>query len=852
MKHYVKGLGITLAALVLAACGSPSSSATPLTSIVIGGATDIEVAFDSDFNFFTGVTATGNDTEDYTSSLTLTSTSDAINTANGELDTTQTGIHTVRYRVEVGTIVATKFRNVTVEQPESTGMLINPDFSIGTAGWDDPSVVFNADGSALTLSTEEGALKAVVTAGANAYTPRFGQMNVPFELDTTYEVSFRAKSSVSKAINLNVGELLTSAPWFVDFKPNQPEIRTITTDWATYSYTFTHRLDNPRGGILFELGKVSGQQVNGTVWFDDIAIEEATAGPDVTAPILSGVQETVSVLVGSTYDPLSGVSAVDAVDGTLTDDIIVEVLDGDDVVVDEVDTTAPGVFTVNYSVEDAAGNEATDATTVNVVDLVFLDENLIVNGSFTEAIGEEFGYWQQDWGSAPVVNRSQNVGAGTYALNIAGAGDAAWAIQLFQENINLVEGETYRFSITASASVARSISVGIGYGDPWIEYGRKNAIEIGTTSSVQDFVFTVTQPTADIKVVLELGAQVGFYDGILTIDQLRLQRLDQSPLMADTNFSMSGWRHFVNDFDGTEATSGIVDGEYKLTITKAVGLNSGDNWKLQIIQDDVAFGETVDNGRLNLTTGKSYTLSFDMYASAAISVTTFVGAPGVWTNYVPAEDRINEVTTVKQTITIPVSTVGATLNGFEKLSFEFGTQFSNFESGEAFVALDNVVLKEGDVALDNVINGDMSEIVGGHSFFTENGGSMVRGEEGGALLDIPELGGAAYQPHYFYLFPTLAPGNYEVKVVLTSSVTRDLRFNVILPDAGYASILPDSFVDFEVTAETEYTFTVSFEVTNPLTNVKLELDFGTLGGDSTSLPGNFLLSQVLVYRNYNS
>lgn len=853
MNKNLKSLGITLAALVLAACGpASSSSAVTLTSITIGGATDVEVAFDADFNFFTGVTAIGNDTVSYTSSLTITSTSDAINTSNGELDTTQTGTHTVRYRVEVGTIVATKFRNVTVAQPDSTGMLVNPDFSLGTAGWDDPSVVFNADGSSMTLSTDNGALKAEVVAGANAYTPRFGQMNVPFELDTTYEVSFRAKASVSKPINLNVGELLSSAPWFVDFKPNQPEIRTITTDWATYSYVFTHRLDNPRGGILFELGKVSGQQVNATVWFDDMTIEESTAGPDVTAPILNGVQSAVSLLVGSTYDPLVGVTAADAVDGDLTDAILVEILDSQDAVVDEVDTTEPGEFTVTYTVEDAAGNEATDETTVNVVDLVFRDENLIVNGSFDEAIGEEFGYWQQDWGGAPVVNRTQDTEAGTYSLDITGGGDAVWSIQFLQDGVNLVEGETYRFSITASATVARNISVGIGYGDPWNEYGRKNGMEITTTSSTQDFVFTVTKATADVKVVLELGSQTGFANGVLTLDQIRLQRLDQAPLLANSDFTMTGWRKFVNDFDGTEATSGIVDGEYKLTITKAVGLNSADNWKLQIIQDNVAFGDTVDNGRLNLTAGKSYTLSFDMYASQAISVTTFVGAPGIWTNYVPSADRTNDVTTSKQTITIPVSTVGATLNGFEKLSFEFGTQFTNFESGEAFVALDNVVLKEGDVVLPNVINGDMNGVVGGHEFFTENGGTMSRGEDGGASFVIPALGGLAYQPHYFYLFPTLAKGNYEVKIMLTSSVTRDLRFNIILPDAGYASILPDSFVDFRVTAETEYVFTVAFEVTNPISNVKLELDFGTLGGDLVSLPGTFLLSQVLVYRNYNS
>ncbi|MEY3431296.1 MAG: hypothetical protein RIS53_194 [Bacillota bacterium] len=862
MKKYWKGLSITLAALVLAACGTPSSSsssasssaATTLSTITIVGANDVSVEFDADFNFLTGVTATGNNGQDFTSSITLSSISTAVNTTSGVLDTTRTGVHTVQYRVQSGTIVATKFRNVTVEQPESTGgMLLNPDFSLGTAGWTDPGVVYNESGSSIAFDIEEGALKVVVVASPVAYAPRFGQMNVPFEIDTTYEVSFRAKSSVVKPINLNAGELLSSAPWFTDFKPGQPEIRTIGTEWASYSYTFTHRLDNQRGGILFELGTVSGQKVDATMHFDDITIEEATAGPDVTAPNFSGVTSTVSVLVGSTYDPLNGVTALDIVDGDLTDSILVEILDSNNAVVNAVDTSSPGVYTVNYTVEDAAGNAATASTTVNVVELMFKDENLLVNGDFTSGFDPGWDVWTQNWGNAPVVSGGVNTDQDLVTLNIQGGGDAVWAIQLFQENVNLEEGTTYRFSITGYAAVARKISVGIGYGDPWNEYARKNGIDIATTSSTQDFIFTVTKADAAVKVVLELGTQEGFADGLIYFENIRLQRLDATPIVEDGAFAMTGWRHFVNDWDGTVATSGIVAGEYKMTITKTVGLNpNADNWKLQIIQDNIAFGETVDNGRMNLTAEKSYTLSFDMYASQAINVTTFIGAPGVWLNYVPEANRVNAVTTSKQTITIPVSTVGATLNGFEKLSFEFGSSFSNFESGNEFVAIDNVVLKEGNTVLPNVINGDMNAILGGHTFFTENGGAMTRGANGGASIEVPALGGAAYQPHYYYIFPTLAKGNYEVKIALTSSVTRDLRFNIILPDAGYASILPENFVDFRVTADTPYVFTLSFEVVNPLTNVKLELDLGTLGGDKISLPGTFLISEVLVYANYNS
>lgn len=854
MKHYWKGLTITLAALVLAACGTPSSSSSSqasstntLTSITIAGANDASIEFDVDFNFLTGVTATGNDGANYTSSITLSSISTAVNTTTGELDTTRTGVHTVQYRVQSGTIVATKFRNVTVEQPESTGgMLLNPDFALGTAGWTDPSVVYNESGSSIEFDTEDGALKVVVVTSPVAYAPRFGQMNVPFEIDTTYEVSFRAKSSAAKPINLNAGELLTSAPWFTDFKPGQPEERTIGTEWATYSYIFTHRLDNQRGGILFELGTVSGQSVNATMYFDDITIEEATAGPDVTAPNFSGVTSTISVLVGSTYDPLNGVTALDIVDGDLTDSILVEILDSNNATVNTVDTSAPGVYTVNYSVEDAAGNEATAQTTVNVVSLAFRNENLLVNGSFETAIGEEWGYWQQDWGTAPVVNRSQDVNAATYSLDITGGGDAVWAIQFFQDNVNLVEGTTYRFSVTAASSIARKLSVGIGYGDPWNEYGRKNGLEIGTTSSTQDFVFTVTKATANVKVVLELGTQDGFANGVLTLSEVRLQRLDATALIANNDFSNSGWRGFANTWEGTAYTTEVVNGEFKMTVTADNGYES---WHLQIVQDAESLaGLPGTSAFLDLAPSTTYELKFDAYASEAVTITPNIFGQNIWTNFV--QSPATTLTTSKTTYTLAVVT-GETLNDTEKLAFEFGTGLTITNNIPVSVYLDNVTLKTNGIDVTTLYNGNMETALGGHTYFNTPGGTAQVTSEGLSIV-TGDLGGDAYTPHYYYIFPTLAKGKYEVKIALTSSVTRDLRFNIILPDAGYASILPDNFVDFTVTADSPYVFTVSFEVMTPLTNVKLELDLGTLGGDKLSLPGTFLISEVLVYANYNS
>ena len=65
------------------------------------------------------------------------------------------------------------------------------------------------------------------------------------------------------------------------------------------------------------------------------------------------------------------------------------------------------------------------------------------------------------------------------------------------------------------------------------------------------------------------------------------------------------------------------------------------------------------------------------------------------------------------------------------------------------------------------------------------------------------------------------------------------------------SILPDNFVDFEVTAEETTTRYVEFSVSAEVTYVKLELDFGTLGGELVSEIGTFTIQEVYIYQNLN-
>jgi hypothetical protein len=97
----------------------------------------------------------------------------------------------------------------------------------------------------------------------------------------------------------------------------------------------------------------SGANVVNSV-VDSVTLKKA----DVVAPELSVPAES-SIEIDSAFDPLTGVTAVDAVDGDVTGSIVVA---------GEVDTTTIGAYELTYSVSDAAGNEATATRVVNVTE----------------------------------------------------------------------------------------------------------------------------------------------------------------------------------------------------------------------------------------------------------------------------------------------------------------------------------------------------------------------------------------------------------------------------------------------------------------------------------------------------
>jgi hypothetical protein len=725
---------VLMFAVFLVACKpAVPTEETPLTSITFSGVDDLTIDYDAQFNVLTGVTAVGNNGVDYTSLITYQTTG-PVN-AQHVLDTTQTGTFGIRYQVSTQGITQQRWRYITVNQPDRPdGLVVNGDFALGTVFWDDAANGFFVnDGASLTLSIDEGALKAEVVAGSNLWTPRFGQMNIPFEQGKSYEVSFKAKSSVPKTINLQVGELIDMAPWFVDFKPMQTERRLITTEWTTYSYVFTMNLDNPRGGILFEMGNVGGTEgrVDATLWFDDIDIVETVLGDDVVAPVFTGVREAVTVAVDGTFNPLQGITAYDFVDGDVTADItyLVYLVDGEtETLVPNIDLTAEGVYKIVYSVSDEAGNTATAETILTVV--------LIV----VEPVKQYPGWraFTNFWESTTAADLQTVDGQLILSLSTIQAWEN-WHIQIIQDayalgigeenvgHMNLEAGKTYRVTFDAKASVAGNITLAIGHaGGGWTPYFVSDPLAVTTDMATFTIIFTLDSEgdfTTPAQFKLEMGM---LFAGLetpqtFTLDNVKIDvEVDSAFVPTDLIFNgtmdeepidvyvLPEWRSFTNWWDGTTAELKGVNGQLVLTL---LNINVWENWQIQIIQDAFALGTGADNvGHMQLVAGKTYKVTFDAKASVLGEITLAIGhAGGGWTPYFVQSGIA--VTTAMQTFTYTFTLdAEGDFSVPAQFKLEMGMLFAGLDSPQTFI-LDNVKIEvqEGENFVDAKLieNGNM-------------------------------------------------------------------------------------------------------------------------------------------------
>ena len=139
---------------------------------------------------------------------------------------------------------------------------------------------------------------------------------------------------------------------------------------GTYTDAGATATDSYDGDLTSSITTTSDVDVNTvgtytvTYTVSDSSANSATASRtvnvvDTTAPVITIIgANPVDVDLGATYSD-AGATATDVHDGDLTSSITVS---------SNVDTNTAGTYTVTYTVSDAAGNQATETRTVNVID----------------------------------------------------------------------------------------------------------------------------------------------------------------------------------------------------------------------------------------------------------------------------------------------------------------------------------------------------------------------------------------------------------------------------------------------------------------------------------------------------
>ena len=159
------------------------------------------------------------------------------------------------------------------EQPENESVVRNGDFSNGLTNWGSWWGDQWSGAAEGEVVMEDGQMTIVVTkTGDQSYSPQVFQENLFFENGRTYTVSFDAKSSVARDINLVIGEPLSTDPWFIPFMDTKQI--SLGTEMGTYTFTFDmQKATNSNGKLVFEVGKVNGASVPSTITVDNVMIK---------------------------------------------------------------------------------------------------------------------------------------------------------------------------------------------------------------------------------------------------------------------------------------------------------------------------------------------------------------------------------------------------------------------------------------------------------------------------------------------------------------------------------------------------------------------------------------------------
>lgn len=455
----------------------------------------------------------------------------------------------------------------TNEPDESGNYIKNSTFAEAEDLTDDTNWKFITalDGAATAEIKDNSMVIKTENAGTVDYSVQLVQANVPFEKGATYEVSFDAKASENRKMNVDV-----KAPdrgYQSYMKTLVPEL---TTEMKHFSTQFVMKADSDVNGRLeFNMGNAG----SGDIVLQNVVVKK-TADPDPNAKEEKTILANGSCIYNGSFQ--EGINHLGYWDITPEGaDIKVTglsdgrrlVTEGKSVTISQSDLAfkegtayalsfdayaqngATVVATVGgntYKVNVEAGNEKkdyvvkipatakfTDKTVslkiegaISLDNVKMVEDAKIKNGSFNDSLSGYEVYVDSAAKATVVVDSLKENNALDVSVDDTGADD--WRIQIKQNNVLLEKGKKYKLSYEAKSTIDRKIRVVMQGGAAlgWPVYSEHSDDQdandgiVTLTSEYQKFTeeFIMTEET-DAKAFLSIC--LGNVDGQIT-DQHRI------------------------------------------------------------------------------------------------------------------------------------------------------------------------------------------------------------------------------------------------------------------------------------------------------------------------------------------
>lgn len=480
--------------------------------------------------------------------------------------------------------VTKPIEEVILRDPDENGnYIINGDFSVNEELTDDKDWVFlTALGGEAGAEIRNNEI-AVTTEneGTVDYSVQLVQPNLPMKQGRVYQLTFDAYADTDRTMKVGV-----SAPDRSFRRYLEDTVVNLTPEKQTYTFEFTMTdSDDANGRLEFNMGaagSTAGIRISNVSLkkIKDIEITEGDKGilADGNYVYNGSFQEGEGRL--GYWDVLKNDGAevsvtnennirrlmVNAPEGTSADNPVI--VSQSDLALSAGNTyamsfTAEGEAGKNIMVK-AAGQEYTAKLTgaesvydykltldtepsdtdlafcfkepgIYYVDNVRIEEDsLIKNGSFNAGFSGYEPYVDSSISSdvTYVVDSLNEDNAADFSIN--NTGDAAWKIQLKQNNVELEKGQWYRLSLDAKASRQRKLMFAIqrdgSSDDDWTPYSGEKIVDLGTDYKTYEIVFQMKGET-DPKAVLSIS--MGAVDGKqitekhrICIDNINLEKID--------------------------------------------------------------------------------------------------------------------------------------------------------------------------------------------------------------------------------------------------------------------------------------------------------------------------------------